>query len=334
MKLGVAGTVIALTLLGHTVASSQDVQQKPSRYPYRLPEWIWDVPSTQHLLPVTEVEGIKKDIEHLDKIKKDEARKDEAEKLPTAIARRLASKFTSRDISTGAFLANNPETGAFLAVRFDPEFGAENTKTLQAAVAQFLTVALDAAVIEQALSHSTAKPKPEPEKYEKKNDAVSLDKLMRPIFSEEQGYMLMGRVRPYSARSFATHLKSALSTETGEPRVLVISSFSGRVEDSPWWGRGKYDFLSDPSQQLQRESPPEGYLYIALNTDKFETTSPGWNEPNFWASKMAHEILHNLGYWHPPYKTPEERDKNNYGDQHAFIVSYEQAILERLNALK
>jgi hypothetical protein len=41
--------------------------------------------------------------------------------------------------------------------------------------------------------------------------------------------------------------------------------------------------------------------------------------------------LHNLGYWHPVYNNPGERDAENKGDEWAFIVSYEFAILEKLN---
>jgi hypothetical protein len=116
----------------------------------------------------------------------------------------------------------------------------------------------------------------------------------------------------------------------GDPAVLLVSSYSG----NHWWGGGAYGYFSNPIHQLGRESPPRGYLYIRLNADKLAAPEPGWNDPAFWASKIAHELLHNLGYWHPDYKDPAEREANNQGNNWAFIVAYEIAIYERLKSPK
>jgi len=59
---------------------------------------------------------------------------------------------------------------------------------------------------------------------------------------------------------------------------------------------------------------------------------PNWNDPAFWASKIAHQSLHGLGYDHPVYKDPADRDAHNMGNRKAFIVAYEFAILARLRS--
>ena len=146
----------------------------------------------------------------------------------------------------------------------------------------------------------------------------------------DYAFLMTQRARPLDPEQFSTHLRNALTSPSGDPTVLVVSSYSGNV----WWGGSYYGYFADPLQQLGRESPARGCLYIRLNIDKLAPREQGWNDPAFWASKMAHELLHNLGYWHPDYKDPAERDANNKDNNWAFIVSYEAAIYESLKGGK
>jgi hypothetical protein len=249
-----------------------------------------------------------------------------ADTLRNDIAKQLSSKFTIRDLSVGAFVAKNPVSGVAVAVQIDPSFDAISKAMIQSAAARFVQVALDPGVIKRAVERSTLTPSPMPERYEVVNGKQKLDELDRPLLTSTYKWYLRLRPKPISAALFSSELHDALVHASGEPAVLVVSQYSGNI----WWGDGHYAYFPDPFQQLGRESPPRGYFSIALNSDKFSQAEAGWNDPDFWASKIAHELLHNLGYWHPSYKNVKERDDNNKDMSWSFLFSYENAIFEKL----
>ena len=108
----------------------------------------------------------------------------------------------------------------------------------------------------------------------------------------------------------------------------MISRYTG----GNWWGSSWYAYFYDQLRRLSRERPSQGYFYMRLNADRMTSPEPGWDDAKFWAAKIAHEVLHNLGYWHPNYADSQERDENNKNDMWAFIVSFEDAVLEYLRS--
>lgn len=325
MKAFVLPTLTLLGLLGFF--PSVMAQGVDARYPYRLPDWLWESPSNAHLLNSEEVLGIRSDIAKLNELGKlTDSRA--ADSLQSEIARRLASKFSARDLLAGAYVAPNPRSGVSLAIQFDPSFSPEAKATLQSAATRFVDVALEPGLIKKAFERSTATPPPMPNVFETKDGKQQFDEIGRPVFTDAYAFYLKQRPRPVSPRQFEAHLRSALAGQNGEAAVLLISSYTGNV----WWGGSYYGYFTDPLQQLVRENPARGYFYIRLNAEKLLPGEAGWNDSAFWASKIAHELLHNLGYWHPSYKDPMDRDSNNAGNNWAFIVSYEAAIYDRLKS--
>lgn len=295
------------------------------RYPYRLPDWIWDSREFSHLLTDEEILNLRSDIKKLDTLKTSKIDK-AADKLAESIAVTLAQKFSTHDLERNARKISSRKSGLALDVLIDPTFGKADQVTIERAVSKFLDVALDRGVIGQALARSSAAPQPMPQQYEIQDGKEKLDAAGRPVFTDGYKFYLSNIAKPASVDVFHEHLKYVLSPRAGKTPVLVISAYSGNI----WWGGGYYGYFSDPIQVLRKEAPSEGYLYIRLNTDKFKPEAAGWNDENFWASKLAHEILHNLSYWHPAYQSIEERQENNKGNDFAFIYSYEIAILEKL----
>jgi hypothetical protein len=293
-----------------------------ARYPYRLPDWFWDSPQNAHLLTPQEVITTRKDIARMQAM----TSATDKQNLETNIAEWLATKFSIRDLSSGSSVINSPKTPVSLAVLIDPSFDPAAKKLLENAVLRFLEVAFDPQTIKKAYDRSTQRPSPMPEVYESKDGEAVVDDLQRPIYSENYALYLKQRTKPVSTEAFLTQLRNALTTPSGDRAVLMISRYSG----DEWWGGGYNSFHASPLQQLKREVPSSGYLYIRLNSDKLTQPQPEWNDINFWASKIAHELLHNLGYWHPNYQSPSERDANNHENAWSFVVSYEYAVLEKL----
>lgn len=202
-------------------------------------------------------------------------------------------------------------------------------KTLQRAVATFVDYALDDAVIQQAFDNSVDSPEPMPAQFEVKDGRPVLDEDGNKEMTSEYKFYLKTIARPRDVSAFKRHLLSALSYSDGELPLLIISKYSGNV----WWGGSYYNFSYKNEQRLQVLSPPRGYLYIRLNVDRMSAGSTRRDDPRFWASKIAHEILHNLGYWHPNYADPADRDRYNQGSNRSFLVAYEMFLLEKLGTL-
>jgi hypothetical protein len=242
------------------------------------------------------------------------------------IARRIASFVSLYDLTSDGDVVTHDPQQLRLSLQIDPTFDADLRKLLIEAAKLYLTVALDDEVIKSAWSSSTDKPLPVPEMYEMSGGMKKKDSYGNQILTLDYQDYFMLRRRPTTAETFTRSLKNALCRPDGDPALLAISRYTG----GKWWGSTYKNFFSLPPQQLSSLSGPSGYFYIALNTDRMKPGQPHWNSPAFWASKIGHECLHCLGYDHPIYADVAERDKYNAGNQKAFIVAYELAILNRL----
>jgi hypothetical protein len=320
---------LAILLLGSIPALADDFDT--SRWPYRLPEWIWDDPSYAYLDAMTpkDVVQLRDDIAKYKVLRGKGATFDtDASALNDQIARKLASAFSVRDLLRRARIVVEPHSGASVALIFDPKLSQESQLMLETAAAQYLRVALDPQIIGVAWNRSTDAPPPMPAMYIEKNGKAMSDDIGRPAYTADYKNFLKYRVKPRNPEQFLSQLRTALIPADGDPVLILLSTTSNGV----WWGYSYYDFFFAPQQQLARENPPRGYISIAINTDRLNEGVSNRDDPNFWASKFGHEIAHNLGYWHPVYKDPGERDRNNVGTTWDFIVSYEKAILEKLGA--
>lgn len=313
-------TVFMLGFTHAAYASSGD-----DRYPYRLPDWIWDSKDYSYVLSDEDIVNLRSNVKKIDALQKSNSDK-EADKLADSVAGTLARKFSIPDLARNAKTISSKKSGLAINVLIDPNFSPNDRQTIEGGVSRFLDVALDRGVIGEALARSSIAPKPMPEQFVIENGKEKLGAVGRPVLTDDYKFYLSNIAKPASVDGFHEHLKYALSPRAGKLPVLVISSYSGNI----WWGGGYYGYFTDPKQVLRKEVPSDGYLYIRLNTDKFKPEAAGWNDENFWASKVAHEVLHNLGYWHPAYESIEERQKNNKGNEYAFIYSYEIAVLEKL----
>jgi hypothetical protein len=320
-------SIACLLLVGLLIPSQALAQDLRARYPYRLPDWLWDTPRYAHLMTPTELLALRAEAADLAALAKSPSTR-AADALELNLAARLSSKFDAQDLMVGAYMASHPADGTSLAIHLDPAFTPAAQSTLKAAAVRFLEVALDPQVIRKAFERSSASPPPMPAIHEVKDGKVALDEIGRPAYTEGYAFYLKQRAKPSSPQAFARHLQDVLRPPGGDPALLLISSYCCNV----WWGGSYYGHHTEPAQQLKRSAPARGYLYIRLNTAKLASPEPGWNDPVLWASKIAHEVLHNLGYWHPNYNDPAERDANNQGATWAFIVSYETAILEKLRS--
>ena len=258
-----------------------------SRYPRRVPEWLWQDPRHAGLVSPALRAGVERDLRQAGSMRVF-GETPAVLRKERQVARRLAAAFSAGDLAHGAPVFACPRDGLALAVRIDPAFDAQARRTLSTASQLFVRYALDAAVIERAVAASG----------------------------------------PRDRASLETHLRRALSPHSGEPAVLVISSYRGNA----WWGGAKLNFFNDPTYHLCRVPPPRGYLYIRLNTDKLRASEPHGQHPAFWAGKIAHEVLHNLGYTHPWYKDPADRDARNRGTVQAFVIAYEREVFRRASA--
>ena len=316
--------IVAILLFGLSFAAKAD--EEVDRYPVWLPQWLWDVPEYAYLLTPENTILLRQKINTASALAEkvpDSKALDAAEQDATSS---IARMFSTRDFTADSFISRNQLSGISLAVRIDPMFSDEAKETIKKGVDRYLEVALDPKVIEIAFNRSTNMPTPAPIKYEMEKNAPKLDELGRQIFTENYAFMARQRVQPLDTKQFTEHLRGALHVSNGDPRLLVISQYTTQI----WWGSSYYNYFDDPIKNLGRDTTAQGFLYIRLNSDKLKEPTEGWNDPDFWASKIGHEILHNLGYWHPAYTSIEERDQNNKGNSWAFIYSYEKAVYDKL----
>jgi hypothetical protein len=298
------------------------------RYPFRVPDWLWQQPDQSYVLNTEDFLSLRQDVAKLAELKK-LPNTTAADALKEDIARRLARKYTVRYLDRAAIIVSDSGSGRSLALRFDPTFEESEKAMLVEAAKLFLAHALDRDVIEKAWARSTATPKPMPAQYEMENGQPKLDAAGRPVFTDDYSRFLGFRMKPASGAVFAEQMGTALSSRDGDPPALVISRYRGNV----WWGGSYIGFFNDPLQRLCAELPDRGYLYIKLNADKLAPSEPHYNDPIFWASKLAHECTHSIGYDHPGYKDAAERDANNSGNEWAFVYSYEMSLYEKLQSL-
>jgi hypothetical protein len=294
-----------------------------TRYPNRLPDWLWQDDFRAPLLKEPDRREIMIEIMAAD-ILQLQRKTEEADAKREAVAQRLSSAFSVRDLVRGAWIVED-DVGRRLAVHIDPTFPKEMVDVIRRAAAIFLHLALDEEVIEKALDHSIIDPAPMPAQFEMKDGEPVKDELGVKVLTAE--YKLYARTisKPADLKTFKDHLSSALTTMDGIPPVLIISRYSG----NEWWGRAYFSYFHRGIQRLAGLMPARGYAYIGLNTDRMTPQSANYNDARFWASKIAHEVLHNLGYWHPNYKDPAERDQHNVGKTRSFIVAYETFLFEK-----
>ncbi len=278
------------------------------RYPFRLPDWLWadderykDLIGDDERREIFSVlkeasEARKADNQTLADKKEDEAR------------RLIHSQIARRDLVRSAPLLR---AGGFaIALHLDPEFSSEMQPVLTKAAEIFVNLAVRREVVETALAESSDRPEPWPERM--------VEGKVNPLYRNR----LQSIVKPESADGFIAEMTSVMKLTPPELPLLIISSYSGNV----WWGGGIYDAYRASEFHLKRLGS-QGFLYIRLNRDRMTQDSLRQKDPAFWASKIAHEILHNLGYWHPNYADPAERDRLSRGSK-PFIVAYEERILK------
>ncbi len=284
------------------------------RYPYRVPDWLW-----KDQLRSASIDSLTNVMVSDDVRKMDSAYKANngslGDLLEKEINQLLNSKLSLTDLEKGSQIISSAAS-LNLSLQLDPSFRNQDQVLLSKAAKIFLEIALDDKVISEAYQNSIELPTPVPKMYDTANTDVSIKK-----YTVDYAFMLRNRTKPFSPKQFKIQLKNALTTPTGDPALLLISTYTGNV----WWGGSWYNYYNSTSQQLSIFSPTNGFLYIRLNTDSLLTNQ----NITFWTSKIAHEVLHNLGYWHPNYTDPAERDKNNIGAHKAFIVAYELAILKK-----
>ncbi len=299
------------------------------RYMYRVPDWLWTQQSYVGLISADTRTAIEYDISVAKALGGlDDSRA--ADETEAKIAAKLCELLAVRDLTADAPTVENRADGTKLSLQIDPAFDPRSRDTILKAAELFLKVALDETVIQKAIETSIVNPSPMPDMYEMENGAPKLDKFGNKVFTGGYAFYLQQRHRPDGVAAFRHHFKGALSSREGDPSLLVVSQYAGNV----WWGGGYYDFYHDSKQQLSRLRPSRGFLYIRLNSDKLTEGQENWDNPVFWASKIAHEVLHNIGYWHPNYTDPAQRDMHNQGATKAFIVAYEQEVFSKLNSAK
>ena len=289
--------------------------QSEERYPFRLPEWLWaDDERYSSLVDESERSKIQALLAEAAALKaaKLDAAADAKESAATAL---INGQFSRRDLIRAAPVVKG---GSFeLALHLDPKFPAEIQPVLTEAAAIFLQLATREDIVAKAFALGGDRPEPWPER--------GTDGRLNPAWQ----FAMRSIVKPASVRSFIAGMDAVLKPADLDLPLLVISSYAGGV----WWGGGIYDFYRSSDVQLKRLGA-QGFLYIRLNLDRMAPDNPQRLDPGFWASKIAHEILHNLGYWHPNYADPAERDRLNSGPQRAFLVAYETALFEAAGTVK
>lgn len=301
---------------------AQDVN---GRYMYRVPDWLWKQQRFAAMIPPETRRSLEYDIQVLNALADldDDSAHDEK---GDQIARQLSGLLALRDLTADTITFEHLSENTRLALQVDPEFSQDARVTICDAAERFLTVALDDSVIQEAIDSSIDTPSPMPEMYELEDGSPKKDEFGNNVYTPGYAFYLRQRHRPKDVASFKSHFRQALSTPTGDAALLVISQYAGNV----WWGGGYYDFYHQDVQQLSRLRPSRGFMYIRLNADKLNQGEAHYDDPVFWASKIAHEVLHNIGYWHPGYTDPAHRDANNQGNTKAFIVAYESEIYSKL----
>lgn len=296
--------LVTFTGLGH----AQD------RYPYRVPDWLLGDERYAPLISREDNEDFRALLKEADDLRAQ--KKDHAADLKDAEANtKLAGLLALRDLTRGAAIVSDQTTGRRLAVHLDPTFPADMGNVLLTALQKYMRYATNDRVVADALNVSVEKPEPFPAKTVEDSGK----QVPNPMYVN----YLQSIPKPESVQAFTKQLTEVLQPSDGSMPLIVISAYSG----NPWWGGGFYDFYNASNAKLTRLTP-KGFLYIRLNTDKMTPASPRWNDSAFWASKIAHEVLHNLGYWHPGYADPAERDKFNQGNSWVFLVAYETKLLE------
>lgn len=295
-------------LLSATVGQAED------RYPLYLPEWLWrDNPTYSKLIDADtkgEWQILRLKAEQLDR----DGKSKEAEKIREEAVKLLHGKLSARDFVRGSILVTNDDRTRTIALQLDPVFPSDMKTVLVEATKLYLGHATDIDIASDAIRESVENAEPFPSEL--------IDGEPNPqhwLFSSSLS-------RPLSADAFTRHLGQALSPPDGSTSLLIVSSYSG----GPWWGGGIYDLHNYPQMRLSRLETG-GHLYIRLSTDKMKEGQIRHDDPKFWASKMAHEILHNLGYWHPSFADPAERDRVSTPGKMAFMVAYERALLAKLD---
>lgn len=297
-----------------------------ARYAARVADWLWSNSTYNGFINEALREEIELDIRLYEGTRGQDG--DAASKFfdrtELEIAAKLSKKFAIRDLTAGLPIHSNFAEDMGLCVAVDPKFSDRSQALIQSAVDLLLQVAVDPLVIQNALDTSIAAPTPQPEMYQMKDGQPVLDRYGNKLFDAEYQFMRENRVLPPSVEFLQNQIKSALPGKKQGPGLLVVSHYTG----NDWWGGGYYGFFSTDAFQLKREQPAQGYLYIRLNEDQMQQDAEHFDDPAFWASKISHEILHNLSYWHPAYASPMDRENNNQGNQKAFIYAYELSVFE------
>jgi hypothetical protein len=299
-----------------------------ARYPDHVPEWLWqDQPRSAFIAPALRKE-LESDLKTLAAL---EPLDDQAayEAKHSDVRRKLNGALALRDLAAGAMIVADSGPRLTLAVQVDPTFDPPAADTVRKAVALFIRVAVDPEVVREAVESSIDRPEPMPAQFKMKGGLPEKDEYGHQVFTDDYKNLLADRYRPRDTESFTAQVRAALSGRNGDPALLVISRHTG----GKWWGAGRIGYSVSPNYQLAREFPPRGYLYVSLCSDRLTKESPGGTDPAFWAGKLAHEVLHNLGYNHPTYDDLAHRDANNQGNRKAFIVAYEQAVIARAKGL-
>jgi len=304
-------------LVSHSYSTADTCQcvQKPDvrylRHPYYLPAWVWNDQRRSAFIDKPTRSKLDSNIVLLNKYNKlGDSFDFKSDSVNFKIDSILAKNLALIDITSDAEVTKKENIN--IALKLDPNFTEQAKSILRKALDIYTELALREDIIEEAFQNSIESPTPMPPTYSNNTDSTYTD-----------GYttFLKLRVKPRGVKEFQQQLKNAFNTITGDPALLVITSYKGDC----WWGRTYYSYYYNPDKQLSRLLPGGNYLYISLNTDRLADN----HNPAFWASKLGHEILHSLSYWHPIYCNAEERNKNNVGANKAFIVAYEFAILKR-----
>jgi hypothetical protein len=174
-----------------------------------------------------------------------------------------------RDLTVDVPVVRNRPAGLSLAIQVDPTIDPTAVDSIRRAAELFVRVATDPELIREAFDTSVDRPEPMPAEFVMKDGKPVIDDYGHQVYTDDFRYFLSDRYRPRDPEAFATHVKSALSTPSGDPALLVVS----RVTGDNWWGNGRIGYAVLKDFQLMRESPPQGYLYIGLRSDLLTTTN-------------------------------------------------------------
>ncbi len=312
----------ALLLIG-TIVQAQDypVTKSPNeRYPERIPDWLWTDPELSGYISPEFRKKIQNRIKAADAM----ADGDEKDDRVIEIANELAKRFSRADLTRDQEVYANKVEGTQLCLRIDPWFSGEQQATIRKAAQLFMEVGTDPAVIQEAFEHSINEPRPFPAKYELDNKGEpKVDEFGHKIISDAYQNVLSMYTRPANVETFRKQLKRALGNDGDEPGLLMITYYTG----DNWWGAGYIGGYQIPHLRLMRQAPDQGVLSIRFHGERLRAPEPHHDDAAFWAGKIAHEISHNLNYWHPVFANPAERDRHSAGKEKNFIHAYELAVI-------